>query len=351
MKCETVVIGLNWVGDNILALPTLRSLQHRFRSEGGIAVAVPPNVAGLFEATELFTGVVPWPRGMGRRVGELRAGRFRRVVILPNSFRAAFVAFAAGVPERWGYPTDVRRLLLTHAVDHTPGAGHQLEDYAPLLAALNVPRVVDEPPVIRLRKASLQRGRDLLIGAGLHMDRPIFGVHAGGLYGRAKHWGDANYIEMIRRLRASGFDIVLLTSPGERPQAERIATICNGVPMVGHDGDVLDLAAAISQCAAIVTNDSGPLHIAAALGIPSVAVFGPTDPERTVIAGATQVVRRRLACQPCYQRICPLGHHRCMDEIPVDEVFDAASSIFPATAIPRRLEIAATNHGGYEPLR
>jgi heptosyltransferase-2 len=330
MACETVVIGLNWVGDNVLALPAYKALQHRFRSEGGIAVAAPANVAPLLEATGVFKRVIAWPRGTRRRISLLREGTFRRAIILPNSFRSAFVAFAAGIGERWGYPTDARRLFLSHPVAQAP-RGHQLDDYTSLLAALNAPRVVDDIPAIKLPAAVRERGRKRLVSIGVHLDRPVFGIHAGGLYGRAKHWGDSRYVDTINRLRLEGFDVVLLTSPGERPQAERIATTCNGVPIIGHDGDVLDLAAAMSHCAAIVTNDSGPLHVAAALAIPSVSIFGPTDPERTVIPGASHVVRSKIACQPCYQRQCPLGHHRCMTDITVDEVFRAASGLFRTT--------------------
>jgi heptosyltransferase-2 len=328
MACETVVIGLNWVGDNVLALPAYKALQHRFRSEGGIAIAAPANVAPLLEATGVFKEVIPWPRSTTRRIASLRERDFRRAIIFPNSFRAALIAFAAGIDERWGYPTDVRGLLLTHRITPPATRGHQLDDYTPLLAALNAPRVVDDIPAIKLPASVREHGRRRLLEIGLHLDRPVFGIHAGGLYGRAKHWGDDRYVDAIRRLRSEGFDVVLLTSPGERAQAERIATTCNGVPMVGHDGDVLELAAAMSQCAAVLTNDSGPLHVAAALAVPSVSIFGPTDPERTVIPGATRVVRQHLACQPCYQRECPLGHHRCMADVSVDEVIDAAVGLF-----------------------
>jgi heptosyltransferase-2 len=328
MVCETVVIGLNWVGDNVLALPTFKALQHRFRGEGGIAVAAPANVATLLEATGVFKQVVAWNGGTRQRIAALRAGRFRRAVILPNSFRAAAVTLAAGIEERWGYPTDCRRLLLTHPVERPRTRGHQLDDYTALLGALNAPRVVDDIPTIKLPQSVRERGRRRLLNIGLHLDRPVIGIHPGGLYGRAKHWGDDAYVDVIKRLRTEGFDIVLLTSPRERDQSERIATTCNGVPMVGHDGDVLELAAAISQCAAVITNDSGPLHIATALAVPSVSIFGPTDPERTVIPGATHVVRRTLACQPCYQRECPLGHHRCMADVSVDEVYSAAVGLF-----------------------
>lgn len=325
MACETVVVGLNWVGDNILAIPTYKALQHRFRSEGGIAVAAPANVAALLDASGIFRQVIAWNGSTRRRIAALRtAGQFRRAVILPNSFRAAMVAFAAGIDERWGYPTDFRRLLLTHAVAPPESRGHQLDDYTSLLAALNAPRVVDEVPALKLPSTIREYGRRRLLDIGMHLDRPIFAIHAGGLYGRAKHWGDARYVDIIKRLRVEGFDVVLLTSPGEREQAQQIATTCNGVPIVGHDGDVLELAAALSQCAALITNDSGPLHVAAALDVPSVSIFGPTDPGRTTIAGATRVVRATLACQPCYQRECPLGHHRCMNEVSVDEVFRAA---------------------------
>lgn len=328
MACETIAIGLNWVGDNVLALPTYKALQHRFRSEGGLAVAAPANVTALLEATGIFKKVIPWTRSTRERISMLREGGYRRAVILPNSFKAALVTFAAGIDERWGYPTDMRGVFLNRAVPTPATRGHQLDDYTALLAALNAPRVVDDVPTIRLPKAIRERGRKRLLSIGLHLDRPVFGIHAGGLYGRAKHWGDSRYVEIINRLRLEGFDVVLLTSPGEREQAQKIATTCNGVPMVGHDGDVLELAAAISQCAAVITNDSGPLHVAAALSVPSVSIFGPTDPDRTVIAGASRVVRATNQCQPCYQRDCPLGTHQCMKDISVDDVFSAAVSLF-----------------------
>lgn len=321
---ETVVVGLNWVGDNILALPAYKALQHRFRSEGGLSIAAPRNIASLLQATGVFRRVIPWERNSMERVALLRDGAFRRAVIFPNSFRAAAVTFAAGIGERWGYPTDWRGGLLTHAVKQTGERGHQLDDYSALLAALGAPRVVGDVPTIRLSPAIRERGRLLLVSVGLHLDRPMYGIHAGGLYGRAKHWGDQNYIEVIRRLRVEGVDVVLLTSPGEREQAQHIARICNGVPIVGHEGDVLELAAAMSHCSALITNDSGPLHLAAALSIPSVSIFGPTDPERTVIAGASRVLRETLDCQPCYQRECPLRHHQCMAKVTVDSVLTAA---------------------------
>lgn len=343
MRCETVVIGLNWVGDNVLALPAYKALQHRFRSEGGIAVAAPANVATLLETTGIFKQVVGWNRSSRSRISALRAGGFRRAIIFPNSFRAAALTFAAGIEERWGYPTDWRGFLLTHPIARPKTRGHQLDDYTSLLGALNAPRVVDDIPTIKLPQSVRERGRRRLLNIGLHLDRPVFGIHAGGLYGRAKHWGDAAYIDVIKRLRTEGFDVVLLTSPGEREQAERIATTCNGVPMVGHDGDVLELAGAISQCAAVITNDSGPLHVAAALAVPSVSIFGPTDPERTVIPGATHVIRRTLACQPCYQRACPLGHHRCMNDVSVDEVFTAALGLFSALERHVPVEAAETH--------
>ncbi|MEO8381503.1 MAG: lipopolysaccharide heptosyltransferase II [Acidobacteriota bacterium] len=331
MACETVVIGLNWLGDNVLALPAFKALQHRFRSEGGVAVAVPRNVAPLLEATGVFKEVIPWPRSTMNRIASLRERDFRRAIIFPNSFRSAAITFAAGIDERWGYPTDLRRLFLNRPVQPNRPRGHQLDDYTALLAALNAPRVVDDIPTIKLPAAVREHGRKRLLEIGLHLDRPVFGIHAGGLYGQAKHWGDERYVEVIKGLRLEGFDIVLLTSPGERAQAERIATTCNGVPMVGHDGDVLELAAAMSHCSAVITNDSGPLHVAAALSVPTVSIFGPTDPDRTVIPGATRVIRQRLACQPCYQRACPLGHHRCMADVTVEEVLEAAVGLFSAT--------------------
>jgi heptosyltransferase-2 len=327
---ETVVIGLNWVGDNILALPTYRALQHRFRSEGGIAVAAPHNVATLLASSGISRNIISWNGDTRERIRLLRKGRFRRAIILPNSFRAAAIAFAAGITERWGYGTDCRGFLLTHRVAREEERGHQLDDYTALLNAVNAPRVVDEIPSIRLPVPLREKARRRLRALGIRSDRPLFGLHAGGLYGRAKHWGDDRYGQLAERLRADDCGVVLLTSPSERLQAEAIATACE-IPMIGQNGDVLELAAAIAQCSVIVTNDSGPLHLAAALAVPSVSIFGPTDPDRTVIPGASRVLRKPLACQPCYARECPLQHHRCMTEISVDEVYNAAVALFAET--------------------
>jgi heptosyltransferase-2 len=326
MGSETVVIGLNWVGDNILALPTYRALHHRFRHEGGIAVAAPEHLSTLLGSFGIFKKVLPWNGRMRERIRVLKAGRYRRAIILPNSFRAAAVTYAAGIHERWGYSTDARGVLLTHGVTHGD-RGHQLDDYSALLAAMNAPRVVDEIPTLRLPVHVREKARRKLKHAGVRMDRPLFGLHAGGLYGRAKHWGDDRYGELATRLIDAGYAVVLLTSPGEREQAEAIASERN-LPMIGDEGDVLSLAASISHCNVVVTNDSGPLHLATALAVPSVSIFGPTDPARTVIPGATRVLRKPYACQPCYRRECPLHHHRCMTDITVDEVFSAAIGLW-----------------------
>jgi heptosyltransferase-2 len=336
MGSETVVIGLNWVGDNILALPTYHALQHRFRSEGGIAIAAPGHIATLLSSSGVFRNVIQWNGSTAQRIRALKGGRFRRAIILPNSFRAAMVAYAAGIAERWGYATDCRSFLLTHQVKRETPRGHQLDDYTALLTAMNAPRVVDELPTISLPVALREKARRRLRALGIKLDRPLFGIHAGGLYGPAKHWGDARYGEVAERLRGAGYDVVLLTSPGERHQAAAISDACNGLPMTGQDGDVLQLAAAISHCSVVVTNDSGPLHLAAALAVPSVSIFGPTDPGRTVIPGASRVLRKPFACQPCYKRECPLGDHRCMTEISVDDVYGAAIGLF--TEIEGKLE-------------
>jgi len=329
MGSETVVIGLNWVGDNILALPTYRALQHRFKNEGGIAVAAPDHIATLLSTSTIFKHVVPFSGPTSQRIRLLKEQKFRRAIILPNSFRAAMIAYAAGIHERWGYSTDCRSLLLTHHVRRELPRGHQLDDYTALLAAMNAPRVVDEIPTISLPVALREKARRRLRNLGIQLDRPLFGIHAGGFYGPAKHWGDARYGELADRLRADGYDVVFLTSPGERQQAAAIAANCTEeIPMTGQDGDVLQLAAAISHCSIVVTNDSGPLHLAAALAVPSVSIFGPTDPGRTVIPGASRVVKKPFACQPCYKRECPLRDHRCMTQISVDDVYGSAIGLF-----------------------
>src|SRR5947207_3902159 len=220
---KTVVIGLNWVGDNVLALPTYRALHHRFRQEGGISVAAPEHIATLLAATGIFRKVIAWNGDTRDRIRLLKEGRFRRAVILPNSFRAAMIAFAAGIGERWGYSSDARGMLLTHRVPRETDRGHQLDDYSKLLAAMNAPRVVDEIPTMIIPQAMREKVRRTLRASGVSLERPLFGLHPGGLYGQAKHWGDTRYGELADRLRGAGYAVVLLTSPSEREQAEAIA--------------------------------------------------------------------------------------------------------------------------------
>ena len=272
--------------------------------------------------------VIEMSNELRETIATLEGGGFELGVVFPNSFRSAWTLRRAGISERWGYSTDVRGMLLTHGVRRDSSRGHQLDDYSMLLAAMNAPRVVDEIPTIRLPQTTREKARRRLRQLGIRMERPLFGLHAGGLYGRAKHWGDDRYRETADRLRANGYEVILLTSPGERRQAETIAAMGDPLPMIGEDGDVLQLAAAISHCSVIVTNDSGPLHLATALAVPSVSIFGPTDPARTVIPGASRVLQHAVRCQPCYERDCPLRHHRCMTEIAVDDVYGAAVGLF-----------------------
>jgi len=285
----------------------------------------------LLAAMGLFRKVIPLNGTTRNRIQVLKSGHFRRAVILPNSFRAAMITYAAGIKERWGYNTDARGLLLTHGIRRNERR-HQLDDYSALLAAINAPRVVDEIPSLKLPVHIREKARKKMRAAGVRLDRPLFGLHAGGLYGRAKHWGDERYGEVAERLLDDGYSVVMLTSPGERAQAEAIAAQHGDIPVLGGDGDVLQLAASIAHCSVIITNDSGPLHLAAALAVPSVAIFGPTDPGRTVIPGATRVVSKDVSCGPCYERECPLRDHRCMNEIPVDEVYNAAVGLLQEIA-------------------
>src|SRR5207253_4565720 len=167
MASETVVIGLNWVGDNVLALPTYRALHHRFRNGRRIAVAAPEHIASLLASLALCRKVLPCNGTTRNRIRVLKSGRFRRAIILPNSFRAAMITYAAGIGERWGYSSDARGLLLTHSIGRDRERGHQLDDYTALLAAMNAPRVVDEIPSIRLPVHVRERARRRLRASGV----------------------------------------------------------------------------------------------------------------------------------------------------------------------------------------
>jgi heptosyltransferase-2 len=263
--------------------------------------------------------------GTWREAGtRLRNERFELALLLPNSFQSAFSASRAGIAARWGYRTDWRAPLLTRAIA-PPKDVHQIEYYRHLVHALGFPNGPAEP-AIAVQGHARAAGLDALTGAGWDGRAPLVAVAPGAAYGGAKRWPPDYFGELARSLGTDGIVPVLVGSAADRPTGEELEAACGRgsrlVNLIGRT-DLSTLAGVLVHCRALVSNDSGAMHLAAAVGVPVTAIFGPTNDRATRPYGDAHVVlTNQVWCRPCMLRECPLDHG-CMRGIQARDVLDA----------------------------
>jgi heptosyltransferase-2 len=329
-----LVRSVNWVGDAVLTLPALMALRRRFPS-AEVAVLASPWVAGLFAGQPSVDRVIElWRdgghgglRGRWRLARRLRAEGFDLAVLLPNSVDAALVPWLAGIPRRLGVPADGRGLLLTHRVSApAPAGSHQVERYLGLVRSLGA----DGAPVPRLRVSEAARGAAarLLEEQGAMAGRRLVALNPGSVYGGAKRWPAERYAAVGDALAAQGCTILLVGSRREAPILQAVAAGMHkpAIVLAGRT-DLPTLAALLERCRLLLTNDTGAMHVAGAVGTPVLALFGPTDAQATGPLGPTaRVIREPVPCSPCLYRECPIDH-RCMTRIAVDQALEAAVTL------------------------
>ena len=317
----TVVVAPNWVGDTVMALPVLEALAAAGRRP---AVLARPHLGPLLELCPAVAAVVERDADDGATVEALSRHGFAEAVLLPNSFRSAWLTHRAGIPKRWGYRGNWRSPLLEPAVRRPSRRGPQIADYGELLSAMEVAPPADWVPRLPLSAADHAAGSDLVERTGLAADGPLIGLFPGAEFGPSKQWPWRRFADLAQELRRRmpAARILILVGPKEAWLGVRVHEESGHVhPLAGPDLDLGRLAALLGSLDALVTNDSGPMHLAAAVGVPCVALFGPTDPRRTAPAGAGhRVLYTDRWCSPCFRRRCPLVRHRCLKEIGVEKV-------------------------------
>ena len=324
-RTRLLVRAPNWVGDVVLSLPALRDLRRAFPASR-LEVLARPWVAGLYAAVPEIDGVVE-SRGTLADAAALR-GRYDVGLLLPNSFASAFTLWRAGIPERWGYATDARSALLTRScrVRASLGGRSQVYYYRAMLEGLGL--AVSGPPDASLAcpKAWAERGRALLGSPG-----PWIGINPGAAYGTAKRWPPERFAAAAALVaRRSGAQVAIVGSAAERPLAEAIAAQLGAARVLCGETTLAELVGVLRELRLLLTNDSGPMHLAAALGTPLVAVFGSTDWSETApVSERARVVREETECAPCKLRECPIDH-RCMARVAVDRVAATALELLAA---------------------
>jgi heptosyltransferase-2 len=336
---RVVVRPPNWLGDAVLALPALAAVRRHFPS-AALTIAARPAVAALFrEHTDASPDhVIELPEATAEAVPVLEAGRFEVGILLPNSFRSAWQFRRARIGERWGYPTSWRRALLTQSSRRLkrPGAVHQADYYRDLVIGLGIACDLDAAPRVAPGAASAARAEALIAGWPVPPGSPIVGFAPGAAYGQAKQWpADRVAALMARTMRDYGATPVLVGASHDRDAARAIESwfrahapdLAPRVVNVTGRTSLGTLTGLVARMSAFVSNDSGAMHLAAALGRPVVAIFGPTNERATHPIGDHDVIIEPVFCRPCMLRDCPIDH-RCMTRIPVDRV---------AAALARRL--------------
>jgi heptosyltransferase-2 len=282
-----------------------------------------------------FTGAHSGPRGFLRLVKALKEPRFDLALLFPNAFRAAAVVWTARIPERWGYGTDGRGSLLTRSVPPAPRpfGRHQAYYYLDLLQGLGFS--VSQPDThLAVTAPMKEQAVSLLSQAGWQPGDILVGIHPGATGSSAKRWLAERYGEVGDRLASRyGVRIALLGGPKEVTLVDEIRSYMTTSPLfLAGETSLEALIGIIGSLSLLVTNDSGPMHLASALEVPTVAVFGPTDERETGPMGRdARVVRKHVDCSPCLLRECTTDH-RCMHLVEVGDVYEEAVNLLEKKA-------------------
>lgn len=344
---KILVRGVNWIGDAVLTLPAIRSLRKAY-PDAHIALLVKPWVHDIFKENPDINEIIIYgeeykgPVGKIRLANLLKQKKFEHAILLQNAFDAALIAWLAGIPKRTGYNRDGRGFLLTAPVSVTEDvlSLHQVHYYLNIMRAAGADPS-ETQPYLNITDDERRSARDRIVSFFGHSPKLLIGINPGATYGSAKRWPKERFAEVIVRIiTILKGNVMIFGSSAEAGIAEEIMALVKTrhpkkdtarsiVNMAGRT-DLRELSALISECDAFITNDSGPMHIAAALLVPIVAVFGSTNKVTTGPFGeGHRIISQELPCSPCMKRECPEGHLRCMTEITAESVFTALEEVIP----------------------
>ncbi len=334
----------NWIGDVVMISPAVRAIREHYR-DARVAILAKRWVIETLRGNPFYDDLIEYddegahrgPAGLLRLAARLRREAFDLALLFQKAFEAAVIARLAGIPLRVGYSADRRSPLLTHALPQPPPHTHHVDVFLGIARALGC-AVCDPIPFFHVDADSRARAAQWLGNAGARGDRPIAAIHPGASK-EPRAWHAGRFAELGRRLADRiGARVLVLAGPPDRI-AE--ATIRRRIPdacllPAAPEPTIQFMAGLIERCDLFIGNDSGPMHIAAALDVPTIALFGPGSPGRTAPrapSGRVVPLGRDYPCAPCRQdffRECspaPSGKPFCLEEITVEEVERAAADL------------------------
>lgn len=333
---RVVVHVPNWLGDAVLALPALAAIRRHFASSH-LSLAATPSVAALFrEDTHVSPdAVLELPASSRTAIAMLEGEGFDAGILFPNSFRSAWQFWRAGIGQRWGYARSGRGPLLTRRSAPTSlhQGPHQADYYRRLVEGLGIACDPHGEPWIAPRHPSAARAEALLAQHRVPPSATLVGFAPGAAYGQAKQWHPDRMAAVAARLaRERDVTSVIVGASHDRDAARAIESwfrvhapeVAGRVVNLTGRTSLGALVGVVARMSALVSNDSGAMHLAAALGRPVVAIFGPTDERATRPLGNHAVIASSVFCRPCMLRDCPIDH-RCMKRVHADEVYRAVA--------------------------
>ena len=337
---RVVVRGTNWVGDSVMTVPALRALR-RVLPDAHITLAIRPGARGIFSEADFIDDVLLYDRkgalSVIPQIREWRRRKFDLGVLFQNAFEAALIPFVAGVPLRLGYATESRQALLTHPLPLPDwrSSRHEVFYYLYLVTALEqmlfgTSSICEADPdaSIQISEDRKVEAIELIRSHGVREGELVVALCPGSINSRAKRWPAEAYAALADRLIDTNRQVLLIGSKDEADVSRDVTSRMRNQPVVLTGKTSLDqITAVLSAVDLIVTNDTGPAHIGAALGRPTLVIFGPTNPLTTrPFAPVAEILRHPPDCAPCMLRDCPIDH-RCMTAITVDEVFERSHAL------------------------
>jgi heptosyltransferase-2 len=335
---RVLVKEVNWLGDRVMGLPALKAVRRAFPT-ARLSVLIKAELASFFDGAAWIDEVIPYRvgRSLGgladRRhvVAEIRSRRFDLAIVFPRSFESAFWTALARVPSRVGFAADGRGLMLTHKITRpaTLSRSHQVFDYLYLLRTtlgIEGDRTDIAPDVFAAHRTAM---RDWL-RAERRGSGGLIALAVAAAYGPAKEWPVARYAALVDRLaERHGAECVLIGAPSERARCAMVASAStSGAVIAAGQTTIGQALALLSLCDGFAGNDSGAMHVAAALGIPTVGIFTSTNPQRTGPLGPrAQALYHRIECSPCLDPTCRFGHYHCLQQVTPAEVEAALGAL------------------------
>ncbi|MEE9614155.1 MAG: lipopolysaccharide heptosyltransferase II [Thermodesulfobacteriota bacterium] len=329
----------NWIGDSIICLPALEALKDLY-SEAELTVLSVPRTAAIFEGHPAVSDIIEYDRYgghagiMGKRAlaRRLRDNQFDLAVLFQNAFDAAFIAWLAGIPRRAGYARDMRGLLLTNPVKVTEDIKkkHQVHYYLRVVEALGGKAPAEPVPRLYFEAGEQEEVVLFFEKYDIAKHSVLVGAAPGASYGPAKMWSADGFAEVVEKLSKEIGAVPLLF--GGKDDVEAAAEVSKRIGMehinLAGKTHLREFMTIAGRLKIFITNDSGPMHLAAAIGVPTVAVFGSTDPSLTgPLGGRVKVIKNKIDCSPCFERECPYGHYDCMKAVTPDEVYRACKEL------------------------